>query len=279
MMRVRDRANVLTLSLVMLSVLLGMRDAKGASAIVSPTLAKTKICAGEPVLLMIHVSNTTTEPLEFDLGTNGKENVLITVTDPNGTAREKPGEAQRQGMTFFSWMRLQPKQDYFETLVLNEWFKFDAVGSYKIDVRFKRPATVSGQKLTLEPFSLALEVVPHDAAQLTSTCRNLINQLEHPQADKGSLAVSQALKSIHDPSLVPFWGEVLRDNIHSEVREISAANLASIGNREAVHELSRAIESGNGETKKLAHAALKQIATVTSDPAIKMEAEKAESQR
>src|SRR6476469_6796251 len=153
MMPVRNRANVLTLSLVMLSVLLGMRDAKGArSDIVSPALEKTKISAGEPVLLNILVSNTTTESLEFDLGINGKENVLITVTDPNGTVKEKPGETRRQGMTFFGWMRLKPKQDYFETLVLNEWFKFDVVGSYKIDVRFRRPAAVSGQKFTVEPF-------------------------------------------------------------------------------------------------------------------------------
>ncbi|HET6842578.1 MAG TPA: HEAT repeat domain-containing protein [Candidatus Angelobacter sp.] len=241
---------------------------------VSVALQKHKASAGEPIFVRVHVNNMGPEALEFDLGLNGRENILISVVDPSGKRSEKSGTEPRQGMALFGWMRLAPGEEQFTTLVLNEWFNFELPGQYQITLAFKQPATVGGKKVPVPPFTLALDITPRNEEQLTATCENLVKEFEGAASSDERAATPAALRHIRDPKLVPLWKRTLT-SVNQEIREIGISNLAHIRNHDAIEALSRALRSENQETRSLARSALQQITIITSDPSIKKDAENA----
>jgi hypothetical protein len=260
-----------------LTFILVILTARGFSQSFNPVsvgLEKNKASAGEPIFVLVHINNMGHETLEFDLGLNGRENILISVIDPSGKRSEKPGTEPRQGMALFGWMRLAPGEEHFQTLVLNEWFNFELPGQYQINVAFKQPGTVGREKVPIPPFTLALDITPRNAEQLTATCEKLIKEFEGVASNDVKASIPAALRLMHDPELVPLWERALT-SVNQEIREIGISNLTHIRNHDAVEALSHALRSEDQQTRSLARSALRQITIITLDPAIKMEAENA----
>ena len=241
---------------------------------VSVGLEKNRAIAGEPIFVGVHVKNMGSEALEFDLGLNGRENILISVVDPSGKRSGKPGTEPRQGLAFFGWMHLAPGEEQFKTLVLNEWFNFELPGRYQIKVAFKQPATVGREKVPIPPFTLVLDITPRNEEQLTATCERLVKEFEGGGSGDERVAIPVALRLMHDPELVPLWERTLT-SANQEIREIGISNLTHIRNHDAVKALSHALGSEDQQTRSLARSALQQITIITSDPSIKKEADNA----
>lgn len=245
---------------------------------ISVALEKQNISYGEPVLMQILVKNTASVPLELDLGLNGKDNVSVVVTQPDGKKMEKPQPAPRNGVAFFGWHHLERNEDYSEVLVLNEWFKFRQIGRYQIQIQLREPATVGTEKVPLDPFSLTLDVSPANIEELREACKNLIARVKRHESGQENIAAESALRYVDDPAMLPFWEERATDKSVA-IREIAFSNLANIGNMDVVEILSRAIDSHDKDTKSLARSALEQIVRASSDADVRARAEQALSRR
>jgi hypothetical protein len=238
---------------------------------VSFTLDRVIVSVGEPVLVRVHIHNTTSQILELDLGDNAKDNIVVSVIDPTGNRNEKRPPPPTNGgeMTSFGWKRLGPGKDYAETLVLNEWFDFKNPGKYQVEIRLKEPATLDKQSLPTPTFSLNLEVTVYDLVRLESACKNLAAEVVHPLPGQNSLGATQALELVHDPNLVPFWSQLLKSTHNQSLQEISVRNLAYVRNQQSVEGLAEALRSHDKDTRSLARSALERIAAEASDPIVR----------
>ena len=245
---------------------------------VSVAPEKQTLSSGEPVLMQVHVKNTASVPLEIDLGLNGKDNILIVVTQPDGKRIEKPQPVPRNGVAFFGWQHLEGGQEYSEVLVLNEWFEFKQVGRYQIQVRLREPATVGAEKIPSGPFVLNFDVTPPNIEELLGACKDLVARVSRHQSAQDNIAAESALRYVDDPGMLPFWKERVTDKSLT-IREIAFFNLTRTGSMDVVEILSRAIHSQDKDTKSLARSALEQIARATSDIDVKARAKQVLSRR
>ena len=237
--------------------------------------------AGEPVLLRVHVQNTTSEPLDLDLGDDSKGNILIAVIDPAGKRNEKstPDPSTQSGMTFFGGRRLEPREKESETLVLNEWFEFKEIGRYQITIQLKEPPKIGGRSISIPTISLNLEVTPYDPKQLESACRVIAAEVVRPLAGQDSFGAVQALKLLQDPNLFPFWSELLRNASNQDLQEIAVAKLVFPGTQQSVEGLAQALHSRNHKARSMARSALELLAAQASDSSVKSSARNALDQR
>lgn len=263
---------------LLLIMLIALSDYAQSPNPVSIALEKQIISSGEPVLIQVLVKNTASVPLELDLGLNGKDNISIVVTRPDGKRMEKPQPAPRNGVAFFGWQHLERGQDYSEALVLNEWFEFRQIGRYQIQIQLREPATVGTEKIPLGPFALTLDVTPANVEELLGACKNLIARVRRRESAQDNIAAESALRYVDDPAMLPLWEERATDKSLA-VREIAFSNLANIGSMDVVEILSRAIHSQDKDTKSLAHSALEQVVRATSDADVRARAEQALSRR
>jgi hypothetical protein len=269
---------IMGIRLMLLIAMIAQNEYAQSANPVSIALEKQTLSSGEPVLMQVHVKNTASVPLEIDLGLNGKDNILIVVTQPDGKRIEKPQPVPRNGLAFFGWQHLESGQEYSETLVLNEWFEFRQVGRYQIEIRLKEPATIGTEKISVGPVVLILDVTPQNIEQLTTACKNLVARVRHFQVAQDSIAALAALDYVNEPALFPFWAQQAQSG-DLDLRKMAFTNLARIGSMDAVEVLSRTIRSQDKDTRMMARSALEYVARVASDEAIKTRAEKALSQR
>ena len=234
-------------------------------------LEKSVVTVGEPVLLDVNVRNTASQPLEVDFGLGAEDNILISVTDPEGKPHEKPEAGMREGLQFFGWMRLASGQDYSATLILNKWFQFNEAGRYQVAIHLTKPAKVGDIVLPSDAPVLTLDVGPYDPQRLASVCSELAAKIRRREtADEYTAAgiAEHALAYVHDPVAVPYWGQVLE---YADGMAISS--LRKIGSRDAVHVLTRALDLPDKETRAQARFALESIARETFDPAVREQAQ------
>ena len=154
-------------------------------------------------------------------------------------------------------MRLENGQEYFKTLILNEWFDFSQIGDYEIIVQLKTVPKLGDQTLSITIPPLTLEVAPYDRAKLELACRELTLQIRKRNIDKEYLAAGFAIRAlgyIRDPVVVPYWNQVLE-----YADGVAISSLRKIATLEAVHVLARALHFHDNETRSQARFALQSI--------------------
>lgn len=238
------------------------------AAPVSMNLEKATITQGEPVLIDVHVENHRWPVLDVDLGNNGKGNLLIAVKTPDGQETRKPEPSFRTGGGgFFGTVHLQPDEIYSEALVLNEWFRFDQIGTYDIQIGLKTPAHAGGTVLPITTSTLRLQVTTKDPAQLTATCENLAGRVRNRQTAQDALAAALALSYVEDAVAVPYLEHVLTDSPGFE--QFAVSGFVRIGDEGAVTALIRALHAPDDLRRSSARAALQSIAGTTSDATVR----------
>src|SRR5260370_33306602 len=124
-------------------VLLGIWSIQGRTEPVgenplSLSLEKASLTLHEPVIVNVRIVNHLSRPIAANLGLNSKTNFVIVVTTPQGR-RIQSYNPRREGISFFGDVNLKPGKIYSQKLVLNEWFQFEELGTYKVDIRLAAP--------------------------------------------------------------------------------------------------------------------------------------------
>lgn len=229
-----------------------------STGLVSYRLEKHAITQGEPVLVNVSLRNTSPQPLNVDFGGNGNENIRISIIKPDGQRVQRLPVGRREGITFSGQVHLEPKQSYAETLVLNEWFEFDKIGSYLIEMGLmssRTPAT-----------TLRLDVQEGDRVKLATVCTELLSRIQTNASAQDSLAATQALSYIRDPVAVPSWKALLN---RPDFNMTAISNLAAIGDATAADALLSKLNVGDQGTRSSIRSALKTIARNSPDNGIR----------
>lgn len=234
--------------------------AKDSGYRVSYRLENASLGLGLPVMADVNIENTSSQPVDMDLGGDANENIRISVIRPEGQRIDRSPADRRNRVTFFGGIHLDPGQTYSETLVLNRWFDFGETGDYVINIGLKSeqaPATL-----------LHLEVRARDAAETAALCSGLVSRIQANASAQDSIAAIQALRYVRDPVAVSSWEILLhrRDLIMTAI-----SGLTAIGDLDAAKVLISRLDASDESTRLSIRSALQTIATNTSDEGIKRE--------
>jgi hypothetical protein len=222
-----------------------------ASAKVTVSLEKNVITQHEPAILNITIDSSSTA-VDFDPGYYN-EKIDIKVVDPEGHVWARPRPVPQEGMKFSGAIHVDPGSTDIVPVLLNDWFSFEKIGDYKIDVTLllaKHSATggVGGVHQRL-----VLAVLPKDEAALLSECSGLLTGVKSSQSYAASLVAAEALSKVDDPIAVPFLAEAIK---RREFASLMIAALARLNTGDAVNVLIAASKSSDPETSALAQSAL-----------------------
>jgi hypothetical protein len=258
------RSNVGTIIIVVVigALLFSARVTKSQAVLVpiaaTISLEKTVITQGEPVILNITFVNATPHGVVVNLGSED-EKLDITVVDPAGRVLRRPAPRPRQGWAAVDAFNVGEGATSVGSVSLNEWFIFDRVGPYQVEVNLsplsfpKEPFAynISGNRATL-----TLSVVPRDETSLASACADLLKRAKDLHSYSAALTAARALSSINDPVAVPYLAAAAK---RKEFASMMIAALARLKTTKAVEALVLVSQSGDPETATSARAALTSL--------------------
>jgi hypothetical protein len=248
-------------------------NAKGRVAISLAT--SPEVTLHEPVIFELTVENGLDEPVKIDLGHNFKSGVTVTVTRRGGAPVTAPPPSE-EGFGAVGRVEIAPAGKYTRRLVLNEWYDFEQVGSYYVQLGLAAPAlTADGRKVEVATSNtVAFQVKARDPEVLRERCEDLAAQIMSARSYSEAADATLTLNYIADPVAVPYLEKALSSG--QMVEPIAVAGLERNGSREAVEALLDALKTQPGQVKEdLIRPALTRIKVRVSDPELQRKVEEA----
>jgi hypothetical protein len=220
---------------------------------VKVSLEKAVITQHEPTIIDVVIvsSSSSSTGVHFDPGYDN-ERIDVRVVDPGGQILLKP-HIVRQGMRFSNSIHIEAGRTAVVSVVLNDWFSFDQVGNYVIEVTLLSTKESAGEGVGHIDRRLALAVLPRNEAALDSECSSLLTRIKDSQSYVEQLVAAKGLSSVNDPNAVPFLLEAMK---RKEFASLMIAALARIKTGDAVGALAVAEKSDDPDTSALARSAL-----------------------
>jgi hypothetical protein len=156
-------------------------------------------------------------------------------------------------LKFREAVRAAPGAAAVSSIVLNDWFDFDKVGVYRIDLSVSPLSDSPRADMQVPDTPLTLTVLPRDEASLASACGDLVIRLRDSKSVEVHRTAAKALAKVDDPAAVPFLAEALKQR---DFRPLIIEALVHLNTPDAVKALVSASRSGDDETSRLARAAL-----------------------
>lgn len=208
---------------------------------------------GEPVFVDLQVTNLGTEASAIDLGGNGKTNLSMTITGPDGTA--KPARLSSGGVKALGQHVLGSHATYSERLILNEWNGFHEVGDYSVHVAL---VPEFGPKADDPPVTdLHVSIGPRNRSKLRAMANMFAAQAVDGVDFANRDAAARALSYMSDPAAVPAMKRVLMSGSDAGLPLIGT--LARLGGPSARDALQSARGSRDVEVRDAAVHALRAL--------------------
>ena len=226
----------------------------------------------EPVIVTFEVRNALSEPVSLTLGAESRQFFEFSLTMPDGkTIRgETPPGWNVETVTFGSGkIVIRPGADYHQTLLMNQWFRFEREGTYFLTARLTTDIETSMDG-TIAPESrdIRIHIGPRDPEHLSNLCAELTKDVQQAQTVDSARGAALDLSYVDDPVAVPFLGQALVAKAGSFDYLIVPA-LEKVGDAQAIELLLTALGSTSGDVSDQAEAALHHLKGRISDASLK----------
>lgn len=221
----------------------------------------------EPIVLFFTVHNEQAKRITLNLGGDRNEFHELSVKTPEGKIR-RSGPLSGGGLSRIGTVVIQPGGEYQQELLLNQWFRFDSIGTYVVTAQPRTNVDI-GEFATLQSpnYSAEIEVRPRDVERLRTTCSNLANQVEAASDATAARQPALVLSYIEDPVAVPYLSQILLARKLTEYAAV--AGLERIGNAEAITVLVSALDNPYDDIASSARMALRRLEGRPSDPVLR----------
>jgi hypothetical protein len=222
---------------------------------VTVSLEKDVVTQHEPMLVDIAVENRSPYPIQFDPGYD-HDRIHLKMVDPDGRVSEDHQVAVREGMRFSQATVVAPGHSYLSSILLNDWFRFEKLGRYEIDLSVPSATSLASGPLSAVKSTLFVTLLPRDQFELQKACENLLTRVEDPRSSSSAIVAAKALSVIEDPVSIPFLAKAMK---RREFMGLMIAALARAGTPEALRFLADASRSDDTETRNMARSALASL--------------------
>jgi hypothetical protein len=225
----------------------------------------------EPVVVLFNVHNGMQQPITLTLGSESTQFFEFSLRGPDGqvvSSYRNPGQDVNLVTIGSGKTDVPPGTDLELPLLMNQWFHFEAPGTYFLTIRLTTNIDVPGDSSLSPPKeTIRITTKPRDPARLAKVCADLAREVE--SAPNAELAQGPALRLsyIDDPVAIPYLARLfdyakLTDNL-------AVAGLERIGTDDAVRVLLSALNSGVEDRVELSRWALTRMQERISDPHLK----------
>jgi hypothetical protein len=226
---------------------------------VTATFAATlDVVLHEPLIVLLRIENHFKEPVTCDLGPYRRGNIEVAVMPPGGSLQRLP-KLEESGFGLAGAVSIAAGEVYSEQLLLNEWYPFDQVGSYEVDIRlnsaFKSAAGRVANPRTSD--TLRFHISPRNEERLRKACEHLTVATITGSNAQAQLDAVRALSYIDDPVALPFLQQILQATIRFD--SIAIEGIRRVGTPDARSALAQLAASSDEERAKLALDALRRL--------------------
>lgn len=240
----------------------------GSKVKIAYSLSSAQVTLHEPILMTVTITNDLSAALTVDLGQDQKEAIELSIRGPDGKVITS-ALPRHDGVSRIGTVQIPSGQTYKQTIVLNEWYSFDAIGKYEIAAHI---ATFPGQQGQLangldSSATLPLEILPRDSQQLDKVCAGLKDKIERSASYTDMREAALALSYIGDPVAVPYLQDAVL--LHSGmVASIAIRGLARVDGTSGVGALILLSEQQDPTIRSLARTSLAHIMLGTKDSSL-----------
>lgn len=126
-----------------------------------------KISLNEPILINLVIKNHHSEPVEFNLGSDGVGSFEFSIHKQGSPSAKHYKYPSPWGTSRTGLRQLAPGEIYTDTLIVNKWFSADTPGLYKITPQIVAPlSTTLSNKNQLTKATIQLQITPRNAERL-----------------------------------------------------------------------------------------------------------------
>lgn len=214
----------------------------------------------------VRIDNNSDETYNVDLGIDREQAFTLIVKTPAGKEARWTKHVT-EGLHSPGIVRIEPKSAYTQTLTLNQWWEFDALGTYHVTLLIDAPVVgdISGRlKVSMQA---DVNVSAPDARYLQNQCEQLLETVSSSSAYQDAIDAAKNLSAIDDPIAAPYLAQAAAAK--PAIAYISISGLEKLGTKEAVDGLLNLAKNQNGDLKLLATRSLKQLELSAQDPVIK----------
>jgi hypothetical protein len=240
----------------------------------SYSLESADVVPGEPVFLRFTVHNSAASVLELDLGQDRKQSFVFDVTLPDGTVTSDVAKPLREGISVPGRVSVAAGESYIQTLLLNEWIRFSAPGTYVIDIDVANPMVSGESTMAVPKFVTRVNVRAPDDQRLAEICATLAEGISTERSVGRAMELALALSYARDPIAVPFLLRAYERNRYVEQEVIEG--LARISDISAVEALISMLDydvtqdaSWNESRIARARSALAGLERASTEPSVK----------
>jgi hypothetical protein len=195
----------------------------------------------EPVVIEIVAENPLNEPVTIGFGRTYVGELHFTLRTPRGEQRSAhpEGVPGMGGVFRVGTRRLDPRESFRWRIVLNQWFTFDELGRYRLDVRFAGPVHAeSGGPVTVQrTASLDFRVTERDELALRIRCEDLMRQIAEADDPIDAYNAAMVLVAVRDPIAIEYLEQAVKAKMAPP--ELLIDRLEEIGNEDAIRALER----------------------------------------
>jgi hypothetical protein len=229
------------------------------------------ITLNEPVVLLFSVHNGLSQPMMLALGARKTEFFRFSLRTPEGrTLQDSRNPGDYVSVVIFGPLKttVEPGADYQQPILMNEWFRFETVGTYLLTSQLTAGIETSeGTPLPQEGQTARLVVKPRDPERLENICAMLAREVEDHLSVEEWQFPAWMLSSVNDPIAVPYLSQVLATNKGAENFVVPA--LERISDDEAVNALVSALSDKSGDVAMLARQSLTRMQAQIKSPGLR----------
>jgi len=187
-------------------------QAQNSQPVLISYMMPTTVTQGEPVVVDMVADNPLPTAVRVDLGMDDETDLSFTQIPPGGVATTVRPK-QHDGVSFRG-KDVDPLGRFVHKIVLNRWFAFTALGTYRLKIDFLGSVkTITGASVDARStgeFSFTL--LPRDEKTLRQTCESLVRQVEGTTNVSLQNQSLQALEYVNDPVVIPCLTGAVRRN-------------------------------------------------------------------
>jgi hypothetical protein len=201
------------MALTLLMMLLGMAagaypavlsQGGDAGVVIHYTADKTSVSAGEPVVVVLTIDNTSADKLTTDLGFDMKEHIAIEIKSPNGQMCRRHISNTDSGSQLGAIGRISiaPGERYLQRILLSEVCPFAEVGNYvaNFDIHAAIINSRGDEVQSPKDASITISVLQRDEKMLTTRCDEYLCAIKALTKAKDIMDAAREMSYINDPA-------------------------------------------------------------------------------
>jgi len=168
-------------------------------------LREMQMVLHQPIVVGMSVKNNLRQPLQLNLGPNRTDAFIFDLQFPDGRKIRLP-RLSGEGLVHPGLIQVLPKQEYAQSLLLNQWTDFPIHGKYILTVLLANEIkTANGKRVNANrTFKIEFMILERNKEVIETISNNLVQRILNSDSRVEISRAARELSYIDDPVAIPY---------------------------------------------------------------------------